>query len=107
MAGMAGVCSVVISTKIAQKCTNAAGFMGVDTQDVGKQEVGEVLAQRIIELMRATHMPNGITELGFTQDDVKALSASSIRQKRAIANAPRVADLGDMESIYTSALKYW
>jgi len=86
---------------------DAAGFMGAQHLDAGGDEVGEVVANRIVELMRATSVPNGISAVGFGASDVKAMAASSIRQKRAIENAPRIANLTDMESIYTDALSYW
>ncbi|MGB0846628.1 MAG: hydroxyacid-oxoacid transhydrogenase [Thiolinea sp.] len=85
----------------------AAGFMGADAQGAGLDDAGEVLSQHLIKLMRATSMPNGISDIGFSAADIKPLAVSSIRQKRAVHNAPRVADLGDMESIYTEALSYW
>ena len=51
-------------------------------------------------------MPNGLNDLGFGANDVKALAASSIRQGRAIANAPRETNLQDIENIYAAALNY-
>ncbi len=85
----------------------AAGFMGADNQGAGNDDAGEVLSKRLIELMRCTHMPNGLSELGFGVDQVSELAASSIRQKRAIANAPRESNLQDMEIIYADAMSYW
>lgn len=85
----------------------AAGFMGAKHLDAGGEEVGEVVADRIIELMRATSVPNGIGAVGFKASDISAMAESSIRQKRAIENAPRIASLSDMQSIYTDALSYW
>ena len=85
----------------------AAGFMGCETSDVLAAEAGEVVSKKIIQLMRDTHMPNGLEGVGFSKQDIKALSASSIRQSRAIANAPRETNLVDMENIYGNALGYW
>ena len=85
----------------------AARFLGAADVDVGVSEVGDVVAERIIDLMKSTNMPNGIGGVGFTSQDINALSESSIRQTRAIANAPRVANLTDMQSIYSNALSYW
>ncbi len=85
----------------------AAGFLGVQNLSASPSEVGEALSGKIIEMMRTTNMPNGISELGFSADMVNALADSSIRQSRAIANAPKVANLDDMKSIYSDALSYW
>jgi alcohol dehydrogenase class IV len=84
----------------------AANSLGADAWDVGLDDAGEVVAGRIIELMRKTGMPNGIGELGFGPDDVKELAASSVRQLRPIANSPRETNLIDIENIYAAAISY-
>ncbi len=90
-----------------QRHLDAARWLGASHTDAGANEVGEVVAQRLIELMRETGIPNGLSGVGFRQEDVGRLADSSIRQKRAILNAPRVANLSDMNNIYSAALSYW
>ena len=84
----------------------AANSLGANAWDAGSDGAGEVVAGRIIELMKKTGMPNGIGDLGFSEADVKPLAASSVRQGRAIANAPRETNLQDIENIYAAALNY-
>ena len=84
----------------------AANSLGANAWDAGNDEAGEVVASRIVELMKKTSMPNGIGDLGFAEADVKPLAASSARQIRAIANAPRETNLQDIENIYAAALSY-
>ncbi len=86
---------------------DAARWLCASHTDASENEVGEALAERLIELMQATGMPNGLSGVGFSAEDVGRLADSSIRQKRAILNAPRVANLSDMKSIYSAALSYW
>ena len=85
----------------------AANYLGADLVDATLDDAGEIVANRIIELMKATSAPNGLSGVGFNLGDVKVMSESSIRQSRAIANAPKVANQADMESIYASAIRYW
>ena len=85
----------------------AAAYLGADLNGAANDDAGEVISKRIIELMKDTSAPNGLTGVGFGLDDVKAMANSSIRQTRAIANAPKVANLSDLESIYTDAISYW
>lgn len=85
----------------------AAGFLDADQQGATRDDAGEVLATRIIQLMKDCNLPNGLSGVGFSQQDVKALAASSIRQKRAILNAPRESNVDDLESMYSNALQYW
>jgi len=84
----------------------AANSLGADTSDAGNEDAGELVAGRIVELMKKTGMPNGIGDLGFAEADIKSLAASSVRQLRPIANAPRETNLQDIENIYAAALSY-
>jgi len=85
----------------------AANFLKADSKGASAEDSGELIANRIIELMRQTDMPNGLTGVGFTDKDIQNLSASSIRQARAIGNSPRETNLVDIENIYHDALSYW
>ncbi len=85
----------------------AASFLNADARDAGLDDAGEVVSGCIIGLMKNTGMPNGLTDLGFSAEDVKPLAASSVRQARAIANAPRETNLQDLENIYAAALSYY
>lgn len=84
----------------------AANSLGANAWDAGSDEAGEVVAGRIIELMKKTAMPDGIGDLGFGEADIKPLAASTIRQVRAIDNAPRETNLQDIENIYAAAISY-
>ncbi|MEM7294302.1 MAG: hydroxyacid-oxoacid transhydrogenase, partial [Pseudomonadota bacterium] len=85
----------------------AGEFLGADSKGATPDEAGEVVSKRLIELMKGTHAPNGLSGVGFGGDDVKALSESSIRQGRAIQNAPRETNIVDIENIYADAVSYW
>jgi len=85
----------------------AASLLGADNSGATPDDAGEVLSKRLIELMRATDIPNGLGGVGFTAEHVSALAESSSRQKRAIANAPRESNLVDIENMYSGAINYW
>ncbi|MFK8080299.1 MAG: hydroxyacid-oxoacid transhydrogenase [Granulosicoccus sp.] len=84
-----------------------ARFLLADDNGAAIEDAGEVLANRLVQLMRATNMPNGLNGVGFDESHIKALAGSSVRQGRAIANAPRDSNLVDLENMYTNALSYW
>lgn len=84
-----------------------AKLLGADDNGATSEDAGEVLANRLIDLMKATHMPNGISGVGFDKTHIAALANSSVRQGRAIANAPRDSNLVDLENLYGTALSYW
>jgi hypothetical protein len=49
---------------------------------------GEVLATRLIFLMKESGMPNGLSGVGYTKEDIPALVEGAWPQKRVIDNAP-------------------
>lgn len=68
---------------------------------------GEDLATRVIELMRATQIPNGIAGVGYTAADIPALVAGTLPQQRLLANAPIAIDEATLATLFESALCYW
>jgi len=84
----------------------AANYLQADLRGAAPADSGEALAKRLIELMRKTGVPNGLSGVGFAPADVPALAASSARQVRAIANSPRETNLVDIENIYSAAISY-
>lgn len=90
-----------------QRHLEAAQYLKADAKGASGRDSGEIVATRIIELMRETNIPNGLMGVGFGEKDVKNLSESSVRQARAIGNSPRETNLVDIENIYSNALSYW
>lgn len=72
-----------------QRHTEAARLLGADTRDAGPDDAGEVLATELIRIMRAVGMPNGLGGVGYTPDDIAALtegafpSSACCRTRRA------------------------
>ena len=85
----------------------AADCLGADLRDATPDDAGEVVAGRIVGLMRATGIPNGLEEVGFTADDAQALAESAFLQKRAIGNAPKETTQDDGVAIFRAAMRYW
>ena len=85
----------------------AAACLGADTSDATPGDAGEVVAGRIVHLMRVTGLPNGLQGIGFAAGDVDALAGSAIRQHRAVANAPRETSRDDAASIFRNSMSYW
>lgn len=86
---------------------DGAAFLGADARGATPEDAGEVLSKRLIEMMRRTGMPNGLSGVGFDDTHIDALAASSFRQTRAIGNAPRDSNRVDLENLYRGALSYW
>jgi alcohol dehydrogenase class IV len=63
------------------RCARA---LGAAANGATHADAGEILAGRIIELMRATGMPNGLGALGFAETHVDALAKGAAPQYRVI-----------------------
>ncbi len=85
----------------------AARLLGADTGGAGPEDAGEVLADGIMQLMRATGMPNGLRGVGYREQDIPELAKGSFPQQRLLKNAPCDISLSDLEGIYRNALRYW
>jgi hydroxyacid-oxoacid transhydrogenase len=86
---------------------HGAACLGAETRDALPQDAGEALAGRVIEMMRATGMPNGLSDLGFTLADVDALATGSEPQYRVIRNAPKEVSRDDLKNLFRAAMRYW
>ncbi|RYZ42171.1 MAG: iron-containing alcohol dehydrogenase [Myxococcaceae bacterium] len=85
----------------------AAGHLGADVRDATPADAGEVLAGRLVRLMRAVDMPNGLTGVGYTGADVDALTEGAFPQQRLLQNAPREMTRPVLTELFHQALRYW
>lgn len=85
----------------------AAALLGGDTGDAGEEDAGEVLAARIITMMRDTDMPNGISALGYGDGDITALAEGAYAQQRILSNSPLPVSEDDLQALYRGAHSYW
>jgi hydroxyacid-oxoacid transhydrogenase len=84
-----------------------ARLLGADTQGAGAKDAGEVLANELIRIMRAVGMPNGLSGVGYTEDDVVALTEGAYPQQRLLQNAPRELSKPVLADLFRQAMRYW
>jgi alcohol dehydrogenase class IV len=84
-----------------------ARLLGADTHEAGPADAGEVLAGELIRVMRAVGMPNGLSGVGYTDDDVVALSEGAHPQQRLLQNAPREMSKPVLADLFRRAMRYW
>jgi hydroxyacid-oxoacid transhydrogenase len=85
----------------------AAELLGADIRDASDEDAGEVLAQAIIQIMKDTGMPNGLSAVGFTDADVETLAEGTLPQHRVTKLSPRPADKEDLMALFRDAMQYW
>src|SRR6185295_15140962 len=86
---------------------HCAQCLGAEMRGATPDDAGDVLAGRVIDLMKATKMPNGLTALGFGEDQVDALATGAEPQYRVIKNAPVDVGRPEIVSLFRAALQYW
>jgi hydroxyacid-oxoacid transhydrogenase len=85
----------------------AAKLMGVDTSGAGPEDAGELLASAIVDLMRRTRIPNGLSAVGYGPDDVDKLVAGTLPQHRVTKLSPRPASAEDLKQLFLDSLTCW
>ena len=85
----------------------AARLMGVDTAGVAPEAAGELVASRLVDLMRRLGMPNGLKAVGYTEDDVDKLVEGTLPQHRVIKLSPRPASVEDFRRMFLESMTLW
>jgi hydroxyacid-oxoacid transhydrogenase len=84
-----------------------ARLLGAEPSEAGPDDAGELLAGVLIDLMRRTGIPNGLSEVGYGPDDVPAMVAGTLPQHRVTKLCPRPFDEADLERLFLDAMRYW
>ena len=52
-------------------------------------------------------MPNGLSGVGYTEEDVAALTEGAYPQQRLLQNAPREMSKAVLTDLFRQAMRYW
>jgi len=85
----------------------AAAWLGAEVGGLGLEDAGEVLAARLVGMMRSAGLPNGVSGVGYGEADLPALAAGTTAQARLLANAPRAVSDEDLRVLFRVALRCW
>jgi len=89
------------------KHLEAARLMGRDVSGVPEAEAGELLADCLIEIMKATMMPNGLEAVGYGPADAEVLAEKTLPQHRVTKLSPRPADGNELTRLFLEAMRIW
>lgn len=84
-----------------------AEAMGADTRGIAAEDAGQILADRIIDLMRETGVPNGLSGVGYGEEDLDQLVEKAWPQQRLLVNAPCAVEKSDLRNLFKEAMRYW
>lgn len=85
----------------------AAGALGADVADASLEEAGEILAHRVIRFMRKLDIPNGLNEVGYSEEDIPALVEGTLPQHRVTKLSPRPANAADLAKLFRDSMTIW
>jgi hydroxyacid-oxoacid transhydrogenase len=85
----------------------AAQLMGTDVSRASNEDAGEILATALIDLMRKTGMPNGLSAIGYSPADIPQMVAGTLPQQRLTKLSPRPFDESDLARLFLDSMAYW
>jgi alcohol dehydrogenase class IV len=86
---------------------DGAKCLGADPRGAGEDDAGEVLGARIVELMKASGIPNGVGGVGYGEGDIDVLIKGTLPQQRLLKNAPMEVGADQLRTMFEGALNYW
>jgi len=90
-----------------EKHLKAAEALGVDISGAGPEDAGRILSERVIAFMKRLKIPNGLSAVGYTQDDIPRLVEGTLPQHRVIKLSPRPVTESDLHAVFRNAMVYW
>jgi hydroxyacid-oxoacid transhydrogenase len=85
----------------------AAAALGADIRGAAPEDAGEVLARRVTHFMRVLDMPRGLSQIGYTEEDIPALVAGTLPQHRVTKLSPRPAGESELAELFRQSLVIW
>lgn len=83
----------------------AAEALGYDIRNAKRADAGKIVSDVLLKIMDDLGVPNGISELGYTADDIPALVKGALPQHRLTKLSPRPASGDDLAQMLTESLK--
>lgn len=85
----------------------AAEVLGADVSGARLEDAGSILADRVIQIMKRLNIPNGLSAIGYSRDDIPQLVEGTLPQHRVIKLSPRPVGPEELTRIFEDAMVYW
>jgi len=85
----------------------AAAALGADISKAKLEDAGKILADRVIEIMKRLNIPNGLSAIGYSREDIPQLVEGTLPQHRVIKLSPRPVGSEELTQIFEDAMVYW
>lgn len=84
-----------------------ARALGADVSRARKEDAGEILAERVIDLMQRLGVPNGLGAVGYTSADIPDLVEGTLPQHRVTKLSPRPAGPEELAKLFEESMRIW
>ena len=91
----------------AENHFTVAEAIGADVSGADVADGGNLLADRIIAMMKETGIPNGIGDVGFSEEDIPNLVKGTLPQQRLLVMSPKSVAEPELIHLFKNALRYW
>jgi alcohol dehydrogenase class IV len=85
----------------------AAEAIGADVSGADVADGGDLLADRIIAMMKETGLPNGIGGVGYSEEDIPNLVKGTLPQQRLLVMSPKSVAEPELTQLFKDAMRYW
>lgn len=90
-----------------ERYLQAAETLGADVSRAKPEDAGRIVADRVIDFMKRLKIPNGLSAVGYSHDDIPKLVQGTLPQHRVIKLSPRPVGEEDLAEVFADALAYW
>ena len=85
----------------------AAQALGVDISKAKPDDAGKIVSGRVIEFMQMLDIPNGLSAIGYTTDDIPGLVQGTLPQHRVTKLSPKPAGEQELSKLFEDTMTYW
>ena len=86
---------------------HAARLMGQDVRGASPEDAGDLLADAIVGLMQRVNVPNGLSAIGYSEDDLDKLVEGTLPQHRVVKLSPRPAGAEELRGLFRDSMNLW
>jgi len=90
-----------------QRHARIAELLGAHTQGLPPLEAAAMLPDAILRLMRDVGCPNGLQDLGYTENDIPEMVEGAWKQQRLLVGSPRPVTKSDLAQIIEESMVLW
>ncbi len=90
-----------------QRHLHAARLMGLDVRGASPEDAGDLLADAIVALMRRMNVPNGLSAIGYSEDDLGRLVEGTLPQHRVVKLSPRPVGAEELRGLFRDSMTLW